>query len=90
MVAVIDDGVPSSSTLLPPSRPCVRLHRCQPMGAVRDPIPTLSPPEGACICIVVHDGGAVRCGVAAGGIVLIWRGVTTPVNTPNHCDTVSI
>ena len=34
--------------------------------------------------------GGVRLGGAGGGIVRIWRGVTTPVTTPHHRDTVSI
>ena len=48
-----------------------------------NPFPiTPSPPPSFRDSVWAESGGVVE-----GGIVLIWRGVTTPVNTPNHSDT---
>ena len=84
VVVVIADGLMA----VPPSvhTPSVLTPATESIGAnlwlaVRHPLLALTPSPRPLVY------GGVRRGGAAGGIVLIWRGVTTPVNTPNDCDT---
>ena len=71
-----------------PFAPCDRIHRCPPMASCSPPAPRspLAPRTHSHPGELVAGFGGGWMGGVVGGIVLIWRGVTTPVTTPNHSD----
>ena len=90
VVVVCADGlmmVPSSATLRPPSPLATESIGAHLWLAVRLPLlasPLHSSPSSTPLVIRI---GGVRLGGEEGGIVLIRRGVTTPVNPTHHSDT---